>query len=112
MLTREQILAIEDRPTRVVEVPEWDTTVYVRQFSGRERFEYERLISKPDVSETDVVIATVALATVDENGERRFSAEDIPALEAKNFRALFRIAKAALAFNNLSDDEVAEAGNA
>lgn len=111
MLTRDQILALDDLPRKAVDVPEWDTTVYVRKFSGRDRFELERLITEASTSEADALGALVALCLVDEKGTRLFSSEDVELLQAKNANALTTIAKAAIAFNTLTDEAVADAGN-
>src|SRR5688572_17981670 len=40
-LTKEQILAADDRPTVPVETPEWGGTVYLRVISAMERDVYE-----------------------------------------------------------------------
>jgi hypothetical protein len=54
----------------------------------------------------------VALCVVDEKGDRMFRDEDVPKLAGKHGRALEKIVNAAMAFNAITDDALADAGNA
>jgi hypothetical protein len=106
MLSRDQILGMRDLPRKAVEVPEWKGQVYVRALTGGERDKMERMISEDSISRA----ALVALCVVDESGARLFREEDVEALAGKNGQALERIVSAALAFNLLTDESLAEAG--
>lgn len=104
MLSREAILALDDRPSKRVDVPQWDTYVYVRALSGADRMRLEKLIR-----DSDGIIsrgALVVFLAVDEQGNRLFTDEDVEALEAKHADALECIAGAALTFNGLDAEAV------
>lgn len=108
MLTREQILSLNDLPTKSVEVPEWGTSVYVRPMSGADRRKFFALLPTDEVTNAHMV----AWCACDENGVRLFTDEDVTALLAKHGRALDRIASAALDFNTLSPESHEAAKNA
>ena len=106
MLTRDAIFAADDLPRQEVPVPEWNGSVYVRQLTGTEREQLERMIP------TGISTAwLVALCTCDEQGARLFSDADVEKLGAKNAKPLLRIANAALRFNALTDEAIEEAKN-
>ena len=94
MLTREQILALDDLSREKVDVPEWGTSVYVRVLNGTE-------ITKA-LTEERTLASMVAMFTVDEKGARLFTDEDVAALARKNYKALNRIASAGMRFNALT----------
>ncbi len=115
LLTREDILAVEDRPTRDVPVPEWGGVVRVRGLSGKERDEYEVALSglRPDGRPGRPNLANVrarllALTIVDAEGHPCFSLDDIEALGAKSAVALERVFDVARSLSGLSDDDVQE----
>lgn len=111
MLTRESILAADDLPKQEVKVPEWGGSVYVRALTGAERVHFERVVFSDDASDESVMASLVALCTVDEQGTRLFTAEDVDALNGKNAKVLNRISNAAILFNSLSSAGIEEQGN-
>jgi len=117
MSLRELILTAEDLPREPVEVPEWGATVYVREMTGKERDEYEsNLIDKKDMPIKERLrnmrAQLVVLCTVDEDGQRIFSDDDVEAVGNKSAKALNRIVDAAQNMNQLSDRDIEEtAGN-
>ena len=106
MLTRKDILALDDLPRREVHIPEWNDSVFVRALTGAERDKLERLVSSSQTSRAAIVV----LCCVDANGDRLFTDKDVAALGDKNGHALERIVSAALDFNILSDESLTEAG--
>jgi hypothetical protein len=108
MLTRDEILALDDLPRQEVKIPEWKGSVYVRALTGEERDKLERMITKDSVSRAGIV----ALCVVDEKGERLFKEADVAKLAGKHGRALEKIVNAALRFNALTEEAITEAGNA
>lgn len=107
MLTRDQILAIDDLPREEVAIAEWKGSVFVRALTGAERDQLERMISKDTVSRAKIV----ALCVVDADGKRLFSEKDVDALAGKHGGALEKIVNAALRFNAISDEGLQDAGN-
>src|SRR5690606_20312294 len=96
LLTREAILQAEDLPTEDVEVPEWGGVVRVRGLTGAERGAFEQSIvdargKGARMNLQNVRARLVALAVVDESGNRLFSDADVEALGRKSGRALNRV---------------------
>ena len=103
ILSREEILAMDDIPTETVEVPEWNGAVVVRGMSAQERLEWGGKVKGPDGT-TDVEKA-MYYAIVYGVQEPRFSEDDIPALKKKSGAALDRVAKAWLRLSGLGAEE-------
>ena len=51
ILSRDQILSVNDRKTEVVTVPEWGGDVIVSVMSGEQRDAYESMITEVDAKE-------------------------------------------------------------
>ena len=101
-LTKEAILAVDDRLYEDVEVPEWrtegakDALVRVRSLSGMELDKFQASILTGKGKNRDVNLKAlrsklVALTVVDGLGVPIFSDADIQALGNKNAGALNRI---------------------
>lgn len=121
-LSKDQILGVDDRGTREVDVPEWGGVVLVRALSGHDRDAYEAslqalmpdgtgaLKSVPDT--TDARAKLVARCIVDENGERVFADHEVSRLGLKSAAALTRVFLVAADLSGLTDEAGAElAGN-
>lgn len=104
MLSRDELLAIADGCPIAVEVPEWQTTVFVRRLSGIEREvltnEYER--AKDSGSNMKSIATLVAMATCDESGKQVFQLADVPDLLTKSASALMAIFAKAAQHNGLT----------
>jgi hypothetical protein len=107
-LTRDAILNADDLPRVEVVIPEWKGSVYVRALNGAERDALERMLSSDKVSRA----AIAALCTVDADGTKLFSEQDVEALAKKHGGALERIVNAALSFNAMTEASLDEAKNA
>lgn len=113
-LTRDAILATDDRKLERVEVPEWGGHVYVRSLSGRERdaFEAETMKTRKGQKNQDGNFENfrarfVALCMVDENGEQLFKTrQEVSMLGSKSVAALQRVFNKAQELNGMSDDDV------
>lgn len=107
ILTREQILAVEDIPRETVTVPEWGGEVIVRVMSGTERDAYEvEAFKDRDAEIRNMRARLVARCCVNEAGEKLFTLQDAEALGRKSSVALDRVAQVAQRINKLSDTEV------
>lgn len=109
LLTREEILAAADRPTEVVQVPEWGGDVIVSTMSGEARDSWEQSLlheGKGKVNLKNVRARLVSRTAVDEHGQLLFSLEDVEALGAKSAAALDRCAKVAQRLNKLTEEEL------
>lgn len=107
MLTRDQILAAQDRKFEDVDVPEWGGKVRVGTMTGAQRDAFEASLvvnGKADVSNARAKLVAVCL--VNEKGAPLFSAADIDALGQKSSAALTRVADVARRLNRIGEDEL------
>lgn len=113
-LDRASILAANDLPTEVVEVPEWGGSVLVRGLTGVERDSYdaqswrERELAQGD---TGAILSNfrarlVARAIVDASGNRLFSDNDAVALGRKSAAALERVHDVVQRLSGMDAEEV------
>jgi len=111
MLTRDQILAVKDRKTETVSVPEWGGSVLVTAMSGaaRDAWEASLITRKGNKVETNLQnmrARLVAACVVDQSGALLFSDADIEALGQKSGAALERVCKVAQRLNGLTDGDL------
>ena len=114
LLTRDQILGVQDLTFVEVEVPEWGGTVRVRMMTGAERDSFEagtvtRHGKRIDVNVVNIRARLVALTVVDEKGERLFTEADVEVLARKSSAALNRVFEAARVLNGLTEEAAADA---
>lgn len=107
MLTRDQILSLNDLKTEDLAVPEWETVVKIRVLSGRERERFETSVAKD--SSNNVMARLVALCLCDEAGKPILTETDATALGEKSSKALKRIFDASIKLNALSKEGVDKA---
>lgn len=111
LLSREDILGIDDLKTAEVEVPEWGGKVRIRELTGSEREEFDSMFStvkqrieiggqrgRPapqadiEIHAERVRVRLCMLSMIDEDGERLFPSEtDVALLGAKSAKALHRV---------------------
>ena len=97
-LTREEILALDDREGEWVEVPEWQgRRFYVAPMDGESRGSWDQHMlslrgNRLAINANNVDARIVALTVVDpETKEPLFTLEDVVALGKKNAQALRRL---------------------
>ena len=104
---RDRLLAADDLGREPVDVPEWaewlnGDQLYVR---GMTAGEVERFGSQLNSNSGQQIMSSVAAqCTVDADGNRVFSDEDVEALAGKNLHAVKRLFDAAQAASGLEDD--------
>ncbi|MBT8199581.1 MAG: phage tail assembly chaperone [Acidimicrobiia bacterium] len=107
LLTRDQILSAEDRPTSDVDVPEWGGTVRIRSLSGAERARIESESQQRSDGKTVRMDGLrelyVSLSAIGEDGERLFTEKDVEELGNKSAAALDRVMDAVIELNALGD---------
>ena len=110
-LTRDQILAANDRPSEVVQCPEWGGEVLIASMSGTARDAWEQSLLGDDgkANLTNVRARLMAHTAVDEAGVPLFTQADVEALGAKSAAALDRCVKVAQRLNRLSDADLEDA---
>lgn len=108
ILTKDQILNIDDRKTEIVAVPEWGGEVIVQTMTGFARDKFEtNLSSTTGVNNMQNIRAKFAAACiVDEEGNLMFDDKDLIKLGNKSSAALDRIFAVAQRLNIMTDAEV------
>ena len=121
-LTRDAILAKDDIQIEELEVPQWGGIVRVRGMSGTERDAFEKARSREipsgsraarragntttELIRENIRAHLVAWCVIDDSGNRVFSDDDIPSLNAKSGAALERIVEVAMRLSGMGDDDV------
>lgn len=109
MLTRDQILAAQDRKMKVMKVQEWGGEVIVMTMDGEGRDAFESsLMSNGKRDLKNFRAKLLAFCLVDEQGNRLFTESDINALGKKNAGVLDRLVNAATELNKMSEADVEE----
>jgi len=111
LLSRDAILAADDREYEVVPCPEWGGEVRLRSLTGAERDAYEQSLVQTRGKSREMNLRNaraklVALCAVDESGKRLFTDADVNALGKKNAKPLDRLFDAARRLSGLSGDDV------
>ena len=110
MLTRDEILGLDDRKPVKVPVPEWGTDVWVRPMSAAERDALDsETIERREGRKPSNWRARLAVKVIcREDGERLFNNDDADALGKKSQLAIDRVIEAASRSNALADKDIAE----
>lgn len=113
LLSRDEILAADDLPRELVDVPEWGGAVYVRTLTGEERDAFEAATvqsrgKRVDLNLRNIRARLVALAVVDEDGRRLFTDGDVAALGKKSAQALNTLFGVAQRLSGLTEADVEE----
>ena len=116
VLTADQILNADDLEKEWVPIPEWlggneDAGVYVRTLTANERDKFEDAITKVEGKETTVVMLGMrahlaSMASVNEDSEPVFTAEQMEALGQKSAIPLDRIFGVAQRLCGMTDKDV------
>lgn len=115
VLTKEQILAAEDRVTETVPVPEWGGDVIVQSITAHTKEVWEDSLASVTMKNRKVILKQnkgnvraklVSLAAIDESGALLFSEQDITALGKKNAAALDRVFEVAKRLAGITDEDV------
>lgn len=112
LLSREQILQVDDAQVQEVQVPEWGGSVRIKALNGTERDAFEASVATAMAGKgvklnlLNVRAKLVSLAAVDEQGQRLFRDQDVTALGRKNAAALDRVFAVAQRLAGLSEKDV------
>lgn len=112
-LTKDQILAAEDIPSREVDVPEWGGSVRMRGLTGSERDAYESSLfqqrgEKRILRTENARARLVAMCLVDDSGQRMFSDSEVKELGKKSGKVLDRLFDEARKLSGLTPEDVEE----
>lgn len=111
LLTKAEILAASDLPTKDVDCPEWGGVVRVRTLTAHERDLWEtRNSGKTDEpGSMNIRASLVALCCVDEDGKQMFGIVEIPMLGKKSAKALDRVFDVCCELNRIGAAALEEA---
>jgi hypothetical protein len=112
-LTADEILAIDDRKTEDVEVPEWNALVTIRSLTGHERDRLEAAMvtergGTRSLNFNNLRAKLIAASAVDANGKLLFDQSQVEALGRKNAGALTRLFSAASRLSGYTESDVRE----
>jgi hypothetical protein len=107
-LSKNAILAHDDKNIKAIPVPEWGGEVCIRVLNGEERAKFEMLFAEK--KEDLFKVRFVACSLCDEEGSRLFRDEDVAALSEKSSRVINRLFEACWEHSCLSEEAVEEAG--
>lgn len=112
LLTREQILAADDRKVEIVDTPEWGGKVGVIGLTGTERDALSAsLVDNNKINMRRAINLQTrlpALCMVDANGQRLFEESDVALLGKKSAAALKRVFDVAQRLSGLAAEDVEE----
>lgn len=108
---RATILASDDIPVEMVDVPEWGVTIEVRGMNGADREAVLNRAAEGDgLSVGGMYVDTVIACSYDpQTGQRVFSADDSGVLRAKSAAAIDRIAKVGMRLSGMDEGASEEA---
>lgn len=109
-LTKEQILAANDRRSIEVSVPEWGDTVRLAVMTGTERESFERMWTETDQKLLpQYKVKMLRRCIVDESGATMFTDADLDLLGQKNALVIDRLFTECMKLNGFQKDSVEEA---
>lgn len=105
-LSKDTILSCQDLESTAVDVPEWEGTVYVRQWTGAERSISQEMFPDADSTEgqVDAMARILCLAICDEKGFLIFNEKDASELAKKNYKVLERLFYEVMKINGIGKD--------
>lgn len=108
LLSKEQILNVDDKKTELVEVPEWGGQVCIATMSGtaKDRFEASCMGPNGTANMQNIRARLVAACLVDDKGNLMFSEKEIGKLGQKSAAALDRVFEAAQRLNAVTQQDV------
>ena len=116
ILSRDQILQVQDLESTEVEVPDWGGAVRVRMLTQQEsdtfqQFCTDRVKGSGPTRRIDIrgmKVRLVILCCVDAEGKPLFTDKDAEALNAKSGRAIDVVFEAARKLNGIGEDQIKE----
>lgn len=106
VLSKSDILGVDDKKMVDFDVPEWGGSVKLRVMTGTERDRFESEFVNGNKSVDMVRAKLVAKCLCDEKGQRLFSETEIPQLGEKSAAVLDRLFTECMRLNRFSKDDV------
>lgn len=108
MLTRDQMLAADDRKIEELQIPEWGGSVLIRPLSGFERDQIEADFSHENkrAAMQNIRARFCFMSICNDKGERIFKEEDTATLGHKSAKALDRVFARVREISGLEDKDI------
>lgn len=103
LLDKSAIMAANDLPSKIVEVPQWGGSVKVRGMTAGERDRFEDMIRTQGMAALRATMAGMCI--IDEDGKRLFTDIEINKLAGKSAEALDIIVEAASLLSGLTEED-------
>jgi len=111
---RDQILAAQDRDSKIIDVPEWGVEVEVRSMSAGARIQLISDAYDADTGKTDVVkiypVIIVSCLHDPKTGQPIFTMDDKEEVMNKSAAVIERLAQEAMGMSAMGDNSLTEAG--
>lgn len=109
-LSKQDILAVNDRKPQTIDVPEWGGQVIVMPMSGKDRLTFELMVSsEKQLTSIGVYSQILVRCLVNDNGIRLFNDDEIDLISQKNAAVLTRLAPIAQRLSGLAPDDIDDA---
>ena len=111
LLTKDQILKVDDMKMEIVEIPEWGGSVNVKMMTAQERDAFDLNVAYIDDEKERAQNFRSRLAvatTCDEKGKLLFKVEEAGELGKKSAKAVSRIFDVSKRLNAIGDAEIEE----
>jgi hypothetical protein len=108
MLSAIDILSVDDLAREEMDVPEWGGKICVREMTGTELAEWQRIAQDPEREDVDAVVALAMFTVCDSEGNRLFDMNTFDALKQKSIQVILQIQEVALRVNRLTEQDQAE----
>jgi len=128
VLSKAEIFSMDDLPKRTVRVPEWGGEVILQAFGGAERDIWDRTLANrqekarkqlkrgdddplfaSEIPNEELGAIAVALAVVDEEGNKLFTLDEVEALNKKNGQVITRLSAVICALSGIGEARFEEA---
>lgn len=109
MNLRELISEVKDYTLEAVPVPEWKTTVYLREITVAERVKLFAVLEGKSLTDTPLCAHVLLYALCDQDGKRVFTDDDYDVLASKNAKVIKRLGTRAAEMNGMLSDAVEDA---
>lgn len=104
MKNAKEILDVEDFQMRKIDVPAWNTQVWIRTMSGVQRDEIEQMMVDEKRANLKSLVAIYSIC--DEDGNRFYTRSELKDMNRKSGKALDRVFVEAIDLNQMSEDDI------
>jgi hypothetical protein len=104
MLDRASILSANDRPVKKVEVQEWGGEIGIKCLSYADAMRLRDKYQGDEKKTSESLAETIILSVCDDGGNLLFTADDLPALQLKNYSILLRLAEKINEVNGFNEE--------